>query len=144
MSLTQLNKLITNIRNSYIAGKKGLLFKGNSKFIVAVLDILFENGFIKDYEIIDPNAITKFAGKIKNKLVISIGLLYSYVLGRKSIPFLFEINLVSKPSKRIYIKSDELCQYNNYLAILSTHKGIISAKKAKSLNVGGEILLKCR
>ena len=52
------------------------------------------------------------------------------------------IQRVSKPGKRIYVKSDKIPKVlNGYgIAILSTSKGIITDKEARTLKVGGEIL----
>lgn len=53
-----------------------------------------------------------------------------------------DIQRVSKPSRRIYVKSEKVPKVlNGYgVAILSTSKGVVTDKEARELNVGGEIL----
>ena len=53
-----------------------------------------------------------------------------------------DIQRVSKPGRRVYVKSEKIPKIlNGYgIAILSTSKGIMTDKDARELNVGGEIL----
>ncbi len=53
-----------------------------------------------------------------------------------------DIQRVSKPSKRVYVKSKKIPKVlNGYgVAILSTSKGIVTDKEARAINAGGEIL----
>ncbi|MBN1614245.1 MAG: 30S ribosomal protein S8 [Deltaproteobacteria bacterium] len=53
-----------------------------------------------------------------------------------------EITRISKPSRRVYVKSDEIPKVlNGYgIAILSTSRGIMTDKEARAQNVGGEVL----
>jgi small subunit ribosomal protein S8 len=53
-----------------------------------------------------------------------------------------DIQRVSKPGRRLYVKSERIPKVlNGYgMAILSTSKGIITDKEARELNVGGEVL----
>jgi len=53
-----------------------------------------------------------------------------------------EIQRVSKPGRRVYVKSEKIPRVlNGYgIAVLSTSKGIITDKEARELNIGGEIL----
>ncbi len=54
------------------------------------------------------------------------------------------IERVSKPGKRVYVKSEKIPKiFNGYgVAILSTSKGIVTDREARDLNVGGELLCK--
>ena len=60
------------------------------------------------------------------------------------MPVIKLIQRISKPSVRVYTKICSLSPYMNGLGIyiLSTSKGVISDRKARSLNVGGELLCK--
>ena len=57
-------------------------------------------------------------------------------------PVIHGIKRISKPGCRVYVSSDNLPRVLNGLgiSILTTSKGVISNKKAKSLSVGGEVL----
>ena len=59
-------------------------------------------------------------------------------------PVISEIHRVSKPGKRCYSSIKNLPGYFNNMGIyiLSTSRGVMSDKKAKSLNVGGEVICK--
>ena|SRR5256885_11717478 len=72
--------------------------------------------------------------------------------GRKSLavtlryqrrkPTLTNVKLVSKPSLRVYVSSDDLGKNQNksVTAILSTNQGILTGKEARQKGVGGELL----
>jgi len=93
----------------------------------AIAKILLEEGYIKDYTIEDENV----QGSIK------ITLKYN---GRESA--ISGLRRVSKPGLRVYAGADELPKVLKGLgiAIVSTSKGIMTDKKARELNVGGEVL----
>jgi len=98
-----------------------------SKEKLEIARILLEEGYITSYEIVEE-------GKIKN---INIVLKYdeqgSVIQGLKRI---------SKPGLRIYAQSDKIPYVISGLgiAIISTNKGVMTDKKARELNVGGEVL----
>ena len=93
----------------------------------AIAEILLEEGYIKNYQVIDD-------GK---QGVIRIALKYA---GKEKV--ISGIKRVSKPGLRIYKSKDELPQVLRGLgiAIISTSKGIMTDKKARKENVGGEVL----
>ncbi len=119
--------MLTRIRNALTAKFETVEIPA-SKMKNSIAGILMEEGFIKSYEIVkgdkyDTIKITfKKAGK--NEKVIS---------GLKRI---------SKPGLRVYANSDKIPHVLNGMgiAILSTSKGIMTDKAARSQNVGGEIL----
>ena len=57
-------------------------------------------------------------------------------------PVIHGIDRISTPGRRLYVSSDKLPRVLNGMgiAILTTSKGVVSNKKAKTLNVGGEVL----
>ncbi len=63
-----------------------------------------------------------------------------YVDGRERV--LTDIQRVSKPGRRLYVKSDRIPKVLNGFgsAILSTSRGVMTDEEARSLNVGGEVL----
>ena len=120
--------LITRIRN----GQNARLAEINvfySKFGVAILKVLQEEGYIASYE---------FVGEGVKK---EIKVVLKYINGT---PVVKVIEKVSKPGKRIYSSIVNLESFYNGLGviILSTPKGVIADHKARELNVGGEVLCK--
>jgi small subunit ribosomal protein S8 len=118
--------MLTRIRNGN-AVKKIYVDIPFSNFKKNILDVLKEEKYIKDYEIISENS----------KKVIRVYLLY---FGKKKA--ITEIKRISTPGRRIYVSKDEIpVVKNNYgIAVISTSKGVMSNKKAKELGIGGELL----
>ena len=120
--------MLTRIRNANTA-KHDTVDVPSSKMKLAIADILLEEGFIKKYDLVDDGAfktikITLKYGADKNEKVIS---------GLKRI---------SKPGLRIYAGKDELPKVlgGRGIAIISTNQGVVTDKKARELQVGGEVL----
>ena len=119
--------MITRIRNAQLRTLKTVAIP-NSKFRARILDVLKEEGYISDY---------KFIADTKSKGSLLVDLKYN-----NGLPVIREITRVSKPGRRIYTKIKNLpSYYNGYgTTIVSTSKGIMTDKKARSSNLGGEIL----
>ena len=119
--------MLTRIRNA-ITAKHADVEVPASKTKKAIVDILLEEGYIAGYEVIEK--------PLQNSLKITLK--YGYK-GEKVIQGLKRI---SKPGLRVYAKSDELPKVLNGLgiAIVSTSKGIMTDKNARSQNLGGEVL----
>ena len=129
MSMTDpIADLLTRIRNGQQI-KKSKIDCPASKTKVSILKVLKEEGFIRDYEIVETQ-------KRKN---IEISLKYHY-----GEPVIKEIIRVSKPGMRVYssVKSMPVYKNNMGVSILSTSKGIMTNFSAKEANIGGEII--CR
>jgi small subunit ribosomal protein S8 len=93
------------------------------------------------YILKDEGYITDFSKKNNEKFVdLEVQLKYA---GKKD-PVIKEIQRVSRPGRRVYMKAEEIKpeKSNLGIAIMSTSKGIITSKKAKKLNVGGEVICK--
>ena len=120
--------MLTRIRNANTA-KHDTVDVPASKIKVAIADILLEEGYIKKYDLVDD-------GKFKT---IRITLKYGVDKNEKVIT---GIKRISKPGLRVYAGKDELPKVLGGLgtAIISTNQGIITDKKARKLNVGGEVL----
>jgi small subunit ribosomal protein S8 len=99
-----------------------------SKLKKAIADILQEEGYIKNYQIISD-------GK---QGIIRVNL--KYLDGKEKV--ISGLRRVSKPGLRVYAGADELPQVLRGLgiAIISTSKGVMTDKKAREANVGGEVL----
>ena len=119
--------MLTRIRNANDA-KHETVDVPASKMKKAIADILVEEGYISGYQIIED-------GK---QGIIRITLKY----GRGKQKIIQGLRRVSKPGLRIYSNCEDMPKVMNCLgiAIVSTSKGIMTDKKARSLNVGGEVL----
>ena len=94
----------------------------------AIAQILLEEGYIKNYQIIDD----------EKQGLIKITLKY----GENKTKVISGIKRISKPGLRVYAGKDELPRVLKGLgiAIISTSQGIMTDKKARRLNIGGEVL----
>ncbi len=120
--------MLTRIRNANTA-KHDTVDVPSSKMKLAIADILLEEGYIKKYDLIDEG----------NFKTIHITLKYGADRNDKIISGLKRI---SKPGLRIYAGKDELPRVLGGLgiAIISTNQGVVTDKKARELQVGGEVL----
>ena len=99
-----------------------------SNLKVGVAKVLREEGYIKDYQIIEDN----------KQGILRVELKY----GPDKERVISGIRRVSKPGLRQYVKADDIPKVLSGLgiSILSTSKGIIADHEARRLHIGGEIL----
>ena len=102
----------------------------SSNFRKNILEILKNEGYIKDYYIEKSE---------NNKINLKINLKYY-----EGDPVIKEIKRISKPGRRVYSRANSIPRVMNGLgfAILSTPKGVMTDSEARKNNVGGEII--CR
>ena len=119
--------MLTRLRNAGSAKHESVEVPA-SKMKKAIAQILLEEGYIKNYKVVDEGA----QGMIK------IALKYT-ADGTRAISGL---RRVSKPGLRIYAPAEELPQVLRGLgiAIISTSKGVMTDKKAREEHIGGEVL----
>ncbi|TWP23972.1 30S ribosomal protein S8 [Apibacter muscae] len=119
---------LTRVRNATRAGHKVVEIPA-SKIKKEITKILFDQGYILNYKFEDD----KVQGKIK------IALKYDKLTNLSAIKC---IERASKPGLRKYSGSKELPRVLNGLgiAIISTSKGVMTDKKARQENVGGEVI----
>ena len=119
--------MLTRIRNANNA-KHETVDVPASNMKKAIADILVEEGYVKGYQIVEGNG---------NQGIIRITLKYN---GKQKV--IQGLRRVSKPGLRIYSNCEDMPKVMNGLgiAIVSTSKGVMTDKKARALNVGGEIL----
>lgn len=119
--------MLTRIRNASTVSHETVDIPA-SKLKVELARVLKEEGFIADYAV-------KEEGKFK---VITITLKYD--MNRK--PVITKLERISKPGLRHYSKAKKLQKVLGGLgvAIISTPKGLLTDRKARKENVGGEIL----
>ena len=99
-----------------------------SKLKLELARILKEEGFIKDYKVLEETA----------QGMILINLKY----GEKKERVISGLKRISKPGLRVYAKKDEVPKVLNGLgiAIISTSNGIMTDKEARKQGLGGEVL----
>ena len=119
--------MLTRIRNANSA-KHTTVDIPSSKMKLALAQILVDEGYIKSFEKIEDN----------KQGVIRVTLKYDENGNR----VISGLKRISKPGLRIYANKEEIPQVLNGLgiAIVSTSKGIMTDKKARKENVGGEVL----
>ena len=119
--------MLTRIRNANSA-KHETVDVPASNMKKAIADILKEEGYIAGYQIVED-------GK---QGIIRITLKY----GRGKQRVIQGLRRISKPGLRIYSNCEDMPKVQNGLglAIISTSKGILTDKKARELNVGGEVI----
>jgi len=127
MSMTDpIADMLTRIRNAQMA-QKGAVLMPSSKLKVAIARVLKDEGYIDDF------AVRENTGKPELDIALK------YYAGR---PVIERIERISKPGLRVYKGKDDLPQVLNGLgvAIVSTPKGVMTDRKARASNVGGEVL----
>ncbi len=119
--------MLTRIRNANSAKHDSVKIPA-SNMKKAIAQILLDEGYIKDFKVIEDNK----QGMIE--IILKYGPNKSQVLSG--------IRRVSKPGLRIYKNCDELPKVMRGLgvAIISTSKGVMTDKKARAEKVGGEVL----
>ena len=120
--------MLTRIRNANTA-KHDTVDVPASKMKLAIAQILLDEGYIKNFEVIENG----------NFKTIHITLKYGVDKNDKIIT---GIKRISKPGLRVYANKEELPRVLGGLgiAIISTNQGIVTDKKARELQVGGEVL----
>ena len=120
--------MLTRIRNANTA-KHDTVDVPASKMKLAIAEILLEEGYIKNFEVVEDGGfktihITLKYGADKNEKIIS------------------GIKRISKPGLRVYAGKEDMPKVLGGLgvAIVSTNQGVITDKKARELGVGGEVL----
>ena len=119
--------MLTRIRNANDA-KHETVDVPASNLKKSIAEILLEEGYIKNFQIVED-------GK---QGIIRVTL--KYVAGKQKV--IHGLRRVSKPGLRIYSNCEDMPKVMNGLgiAIVSTSKGVMTDKKARQANVGGEIL----
>ncbi len=119
--------MLTRIRNAN-SSKHETVNIPSSKIKVEIAKILLEEGYIAGYEVIEDGL----------QGIIKVTLKY----GPNKQKVITGLKRISKPGLRVYASKEELPRVLRGLgiAIISTSKGIMTDKKARSENVGGEVL----
>ena len=128
MNTDPIADFLTRIRNANSAGLRTVVIP-SSKIKKEITKILFDQGFVLNYQFINDTT----QGSIK------IALKYDKLT---SEPVIKKLQRVSKPGLRKYSGSQNIPRVLNGLGIniVSTSKGLMTGKKAKRENLGGEII----
>ena len=118
--------MLTRIRNALTARHPSVEIPA-SNMKKSIAQILVDEGYITGYEVKEEG--------VQGTILVTL----KYVGKQKAISGLKRI---SKPGLRVYAKCGEIPKVLNGLgiAILSTSKGVMTDKKARQLNQGGEVL----
>lgn len=119
--------MLTRIRNANMVRHEKLELPA-STMKKAIADILKREGYVRDYEVIEDS----------KQGVLRIFLKY----GVSEERVITGLKRISKPGLRVYAKANEVPRVLNGLgtAIISTSKGVLTDKEARSQAVGGEII----
>ena len=117
--------MLTRIRNANSAYHEKVEMPA-STMKAAVLNILKEEGFVKNYETVDEGKTLKVTlkyGSNKEKVITGI-------------------KRITKPGLRVYASKEELPRVLGGLgiAVISTSQGVMTDKKARKLGLGGEVI----
>lgn len=121
--------MMVRLKNAGDSKKESVVFP-HSKLKLAVLEVLMKEGFVKSF------------GKKGKKVVKFIEVLLAY--DENGVSKISGVEKVSKASKRVYNKAKDIKKVRNGFGslIMSTPKGIMTDKMAKTENVGGEAMFK--
>ena len=127
MSMTDpVADMLTRIRNAGAAGHRRVDMPV-SKLKVEIARLLRDNHYIQDYKVLDDGRF---------------GLLRLYLRYQGDTPIIRAVQRISTPGLRRYVKVREIPRVKNGLgmAILSTPRGLMSDREARSAHMGGELL----
>ena len=119
--------MLTRVRNAVLARKKDVEIP-SSRVKVDIARILKEEGYIKNYKVVDD-------GK---QGVLNISLKYA----EGNLSAISGLRRVSKPGCRIYCTKSDVPKALDGLGVtlISTSQGIVTGKRCEELGVGGEVL----
>ncbi len=118
---------LTRIRNANMVRHASLEVPA-SKIKIDIANILKNEGFIKNFEVIEDD----------KQNVIRVFMKY----GKEKERVITGLKRISKPGLRVYAKTGEVPRVLNGLgiAIVSTSEGLVTDKEARAKNIGGEVL----
>lgn len=128
MSMTDpIADMLTRVRNANSAFKSTAIIPSSRK-LVEIARIMKEEGYIVDYRVL--------AGEPQATLEVTLK------YGPKKERTISGLRRISKPGLRVYAKKDELPRVLGGLgtAVISTSRGVMTDKQARSAGVGGEVV----
>ncbi len=128
MSMTDpIADMLTRIRNANAAFQTSVSMP-SSKKLVEIARIMKDEGYVEDYSVADT----------KPQATLDVTLKY----GAKRQRTITGIRRISKPGLRVYAKKDELPRVLGGLgvAVISTSRGVMTDKQARTAGIGGEVI----
>lgn len=127
MNTDPIADMLTRVRNAQSAAKAQVVMPG-SKLKLAITRVLHTEGYVSDYSLVE-------TAPGKSDLTIAL----KYFEGR---PVIEKIDRISRPGRRVFCGKDELPKIMGGLgiAIISTPKGLMTDKAARTAGHGGEVL----
>ena len=128
MITDSIGNYLTSIRNAILAQHK-VVSVPSSSVKKEITKVLMDQGYILNYKFNNENA----------QEIIQIALKYNSIT---KIPAIRGIDRISTPGLRKYSGANDLPRVLNGLgiAVISTSKGIMTDKKARNMNIGGEVI----
>ncbi|HEX5797742.1 MAG TPA: 30S ribosomal protein S8 [Candidatus Saccharimonadales bacterium] len=128
VSTDPISDMLTRIRNAIAVGKSEVSLP-YSKIKLSVAQILAKNGFIAE--------VNSTGKGIDKKIVIIVN-------DQNANPKITEIDRMSRPGRRLYVKAKEIPKIKSGrgIVIISTPKGVMSGDDAKKSSMGGELICK--
>ena len=119
--------MLTRIRNANTVGHETVEIPA-SKMKKAIAEILKEEGYIADFDVIDDN----------KQGIIKVTMKY----GANKEKVITGIKKISKPGLKVYAKANDVPRVLGGLgiAIISTSKGVVRDRQARKMGVGGEVI----
>ena len=119
--------MLTRLRNAGLARHKKVDIP-SSKLKVAIATVLRNLGYIKNFKTVTD----------ENFETLRIYLKFD----EENLPVIHEIQRVSRPSRRVYVGTDDIPKVKNGMgcAIVSTSRGVLSDEEARKAQVGGEVI----
>lgn len=119
--------LLTRIRNG-LAASHDVVMVPHSRLKLSIVKLLKTEGFVQGYEVLETDP------------QYTIRIYLKYNKGNQGI--IRGLQRVSKPSRRVYVRRDDVPYVRNGLgvAILTTPKGVLTDREARTAGVGGEVL----
>ena len=121
-----ISDMLTRIRNGQSSNKKTVSMPSSSAK-KSIAEVLKNEGYIIDFEVITENSIDNLVIQLKY---------------HKGIPVIEDIQRSSRPGLRVYKNKEDLPQVLGGLgvAIISTSAGVMSDKEARERGIGGEVI----
>ncbi|MES3038192.1 MAG: 30S ribosomal protein S8 [Bdellovibrionota bacterium] len=120
-------QFLTSVRNASNARHEKVDVPA-SKVRAGIAKILMDNGYIKNFKV----------AKDSKQGIMRLYLKYD----QEGNPVFSDLNRISRPGRRVYVGFDEIpvVRSGYGMTIVSTSKGIMSGKQAKTDSIGGELL----
>jgi len=126
-----ISDMLIRIKNAQAVGKEHVSIP-SSRLKLKIAQILKENNFVGEVE----------KKKRKAKKTEFDYLFIALKYDEDKIPAMNDFKLISRPSRHMYVRADEIKQvHSGYgIGVLSTSKGVMSSKEARKQGLGGEML----